>query len=154
MMRLDRAVALVFLAFSVVYGVLAWRYPLLPFEARVLFKPNTFPLGLAAVAILLSFVAAIWPGGEDGLSEDAAGWRDFDWRAVGGLAALMLAYAATIRPLGYIPSTTVFLAGGAAILGERRFLISIPVGLGTAVFTWYLVQKGLGIYLRPFLFSD
>lgn len=149
MMRPDRIVALGFLTFSIGYGVLAWQYPLLPFETRVLFKPNTLPLGLAAAAILLSFAVLIRPGGEEGLSEDADGWRGFDWRSTAAVLVLMLLYAATIRPLGYIPATTLFLVSAAAALGERRFYILIPVSLGAALFTWYLVQEGLGVFLRP-----
>ena len=149
MIRPDRAVALCLLAVSVAYGVLAWQYPLLPFEERTTFKPNTMPLGVAAIAVLLSFAAAVFPGGKSGLSSDADGWRDFDWRAAGGVAAMMLLYAAAIRPLGYLASTSLFLIVSAAVLGERRFYILIPIALSAAFLTWYLVQEVLGVFLRP-----
>lgn len=148
-MRLDRAIALGFLAFCVGYGVLAWEYPLLPFERHVPFRPNTMPLGLAAVGTILSFAVLIWPGGEEGLSEDADGWRRFDWRAAAAVAGLMILYAGALRPLGYIPATSLFLICAAAVLGERRFKILIPSAAIAALATWWLVQEGLGVFLSP-----
>ena len=149
MIRPDRAVALCLLVFSITYGVLAWQYPLLPFEKQVPFRPNTMPIGLSVVAVVLSFAAVIWPGGESGLSDDAAGWRDFDWSAAAAVIGLMLLYAGTLRPLGYILSTSLFLTCAAAALGERRFKILLPVSLLAAFLTWYLVQEVLGVFLRP-----
>ena len=148
-MRLDRALALALLAFSVGYGYLAWRYPLLPFERGLPFKPNTLPIGLAVVGSILSIIVAARPGDGDGLSEDAAGWRAFDWRAAGGVFVLALLYAAAIRPLGYLPATTAFLVAGPVLLGERKLRILIPVAAGVAFFTWLIVHHGLGVFLRP-----
>ena len=157
-MRPDRVVALCILAFSVAYGVLAWQYPLLPFEKYTPFKPNTMPLGLAAIAIVLSVATLVWPGGESGVSDDASGWRHFNWRAAAGIVLLMLVYATTIYPLGYIVSTSLFLVGAAIMLGERRFYTLTAVALITAFLTWYLVQGVLGIFLRPWptflMFND
>ena len=49
---------------------------LLPFEARMPFKPNTMPLGLAAFGILFSTQLLLLPSSN--LPEkDAHGWRDF-----------------------------------------------------------------------------
>ena len=148
-MRPDRAVALFFLAFSIAYAVLAWDYPLLPFEKRTPFRPNTLPIGLAVVAIILSTAALIAPGGESGLSDEGRGWRSFDWRAAGIMVLLMVLYAASIRAVGYIPSTSLFLISGAVALGERRFYALIPVALSTAAVTWLLVQGVLGVFLSP-----
>jgi putative tricarboxylic transport membrane protein len=46
-------------------------------------------------------------------------------------------------------STVLFLAGGSFILGERRYLIMIPIAVTGAFGIWYLVQEMLGIFLRP-----
>jgi len=66
-----------------------------------------------------------------------------------GLLALMVAYALTLRPLGFLGSTIGFLVLGAVILGERRFHVLIPVAVIAAGSIWYLVQEVLGIFLRP-----
>lgn len=149
MLRPDRFVALCLLAFAVAYGAIAWQYPLLPFEQATPFKPNTMPLGLAAVAVVLSFVVVLFPGGKSGLAEDAAGWRDFDWRAAVALLVLAVLYAAVIRPLGYLAATTLFIVAAAAALGERRFVVLTAVAFIAALATWYLVQEVLGVFLKP-----
>jgi putative tricarboxylic transport membrane protein len=147
--RPDRIVALLLLAFSIGYGLLAWNYELLPFEEHMPFKPNTMPIGLAIAGIVLSIAVLISPGGDSGLASNADGWRRFDWISTGAIFLLMLLYALTLRPLGYVPSTTLFLVLGAIALGERRFVILIPIAAITAYGTWYLVQEVLGVFLRP-----
>ncbi|MDP6855471.1 MAG: tripartite tricarboxylate transporter TctB family protein [Arenicellales bacterium] len=149
MIRPDRIVALLLIAFSIGYGLLAWNYELLPFEEQMPFKPNTMPVGLAIAGIILAVAVLIFPGGHSGLSSDADGWRRFDWISTGAIFLLMVLYALTLRPLGYVLSTTLFLVLGAIVLGERRFKVLIPVAAITAYGTWYLVQQVLGVFLRP-----
>ena len=150
MLRPDRLVALCLLAFSLGYGFLAFNYPLLPFERHTAFKPSTMPMGLAVMAVVLSLAVLIKPGGGgDGLSADAAGWRAFDWRACGWLVLLMLLYALTLRPLGYLAATTLFIFLSAVVLGERKFLRLGAIAAFASLLTWYLVQQVLGVFLKP-----
>jgi putative tricarboxylic transport membrane protein len=150
MVRPDRLVALCILAFSIGYGMLALDYQLLPFEQRMPFKPNTMPIGLAALGIFFSLAVILFPGGaSSGLASDADGWKDFDWMRTWGLVALMVVYAMLLRPAGYVVATTGFLAGGAILLGERRYVVLLPVALIGAFGTWYLVDSVLGIYMKP-----
>jgi putative tricarboxylic transport membrane protein len=65
------------------------------------------------------------------------------------LLALMVAYALLLRPIGFLLATTLFLAGGSMILGERKYIVLIPIAVFTAFLIWYLVQQVLGIFLRP-----
>ena len=144
----DRLIALLMLAFSVGYGYLAWTHPLLPFEARQPFKPNTLPMGLVVLAAALSLATLVYESSDD-LPEDATGWRNFEWRTAGLLVALMIGYTILLRPAGYIFATTAFLVGGAILLGERKYGVLITIALITSVLTWLIVQRGLGIYLVP-----
>ena len=68
------------------------------------------------------------------------------------LLSLMVAYALLLRPLGFILSSSLFLILSAAVLGERKWLVLVPVVLATSVGVWYLVQQVLGIFLRPLPF--
>ena len=154
MIRPDRVVALFILALSVSYGVLSWQYPLLPFEKQVPFRPNTMPLGLSVISVILSLSVLLYPGGESGLSEEAKGWREFDWLSASAIIGLMILYAGTLRPLGYILSTTLFLTCSSATLGERRFSILLPLSLLSSFITWYLVQEVLGVFLRPWPWDE
>jgi putative tricarboxylic transport membrane protein len=65
------------------------------------------------------------------------------------LLGLMVAYALTLRPLGFLLSTFAFLTLGAALLGERRFTVLLPVAALATGSVWYLVQEVLGIFLSP-----
>ena len=66
-----------------------------------------------------------------------------------GLLATMVVYALAIFPIGFVISTTAFLVASATILGERRYVILVPVSLAAALIVWFLVQEVLGVFLRP-----
>ena len=149
MARPDRLVALAVLAFSIGYSLLAFDYQLLPFERSLAFKPNTMPLGVGGLGVLFSLAVLVMPGGQGSVADDAEGWRHFDWPRAIAIVALMVAYALLLRPAGFVGSTTAFLVCGAAIVGERRFAALIPIALLAAAGTWFLVEKALGIYLKP-----
>lgn len=149
MIRIDRYIALCLLAFSIGYGYLAWMHPLLPFEVRMPFKPNTMPLGLAAIGIVLSSLLLLLPSPNEGLEKDAEGWRGFAWGQALILVGMMLLYALTLRPLGFIVSTALFLIAASRLLGETRWFRSIATSVISALVIWYLVDVVLGIYLLP-----
>ncbi len=148
MVRIDRYIALCLLAFSVGYGYLAWMHPLLPFEVRMPFKPNTMPLGLAAIGILLSGLLLFLPSSTE-LEKDADGWQGFAWGQALILVGMMVVYALTLRPLGFIGSTSLFLVAASRLLGETRWIRSVSVALISSTLIWYLVNVVLGIYLVP-----
>ena len=56
----------------------------------------------------------------------------------------MVAYALLLRPLGYVPSTSLFLIVGGLVLGERNYALLAFVAIAVSVSTWYLVQQVLG----------
>ena len=148
MARPDRLVALAVLAFSIGYSMLALNYQLLPFERSLAFKPNTMPIGLGGLGVLFSLAVLVAPGGGR-IADDAEGWRQFDWTRAIAIVALMVAYALLLRPAGFVGSTTAFLVCGAVIVGERRFAVLFAVAFLGAIGTWALVEKALGIYLKP-----
>lgn len=155
-MALDRWIALVFLLLCLVYGYTAFFVMdagLPPFMQRNPVWPSTFPKVLAVCGVLVSLVVLL--GFEKGAGEPKQGEIDYRRLAqydVGRAVALLLlmaGYAFTLRPAGFIASTILFLVLAAAILGERRMAVLVPVAVVTAVGVWYLVQEVLGIYLRP-----
>ena len=155
-MALDRWIALVFLLLCLVYGYTAFFVMdagLPPFMQRNPIWPSTFPKVLAVCGVLVSLVVLL--GFEKGAGEPKQGEIDYRRLAqydVGRAVALLLlmaGYAFTLRPLGFIASTILFLVLAAAILGERRLAVLVPVAVVAAVGVWYLVQEVLGIYLRP-----
>ena len=158
MPKLERVVAVFILLFSSGYTWLAFNYELLPFEKSMVFKPNTMPLGLAMIGIVLSLAIIFTPRpketsvlDESTVDQRKAGEPEKQYDKVRPvvLIVLMIVYALTLRPLGFVLSTSGFLAAGAWILGERNPRFLIPISIGTSFFFWYIVQEMLGIYLNP-----
>jgi len=153
-MALDRWIALILLGICLAYGYAAWftmDAGLAPFMRRNPIWPSTFPKVLSILAIIASLIILF--GFEKTTPKDA----EIDYRRLGEyhigqaifLLALMVAYALCLRPLGFLFSTAAFLILGSFILGERKWILMVPVALIATFVVWYLVQQVLGIYLRP-----
>jgi len=160
-MALDRWIALIFVTFCCIYGYAAFftmDQLLPPFMQRNPVWPSTFPKVLSVLGIIVGLIVLFGLEGESSEKEPIA--TDINYRRLGDykigqalmLLGLMVLYALMLRPAGFLLSTTVFLAAGSAILGERKFHIMIPVAALATGFVWYLVQEVLGIFLRPFPF--
>ena len=157
-MALDRWIALVFVAFCCAYGYAAFftmDHLLPPFMQRNPVWPSTFPKVLAVLGVIVGLVVLFGLEKPDPNAPDSApeiNYRRLTEYKLGqalGLLAAMVAYALLLRPAGFLAATSLFLIGGAMILGERRFAVLIPVAAAAAGFVWYLVQEVLGIYLTP-----
>jgi putative tricarboxylic transport membrane protein len=160
-MALDRWIALVFIAFCCVYGYAAFftmDQLLPPFMQRNPVWPSTFPKVLAVLGVIVGLVVLFGlekPSGQEEPSAVDINWRrlhDYNLGQALMLLGLMVVYALALRPAGFLLSTTVFLAGGAAVLGERRWITMFLTATIAAVAVWYLVQEVLGIFLRPLPF--
>ena len=161
-MALDRWIALIFVTFCCIYGYAAFftmDQLLPPFMQRNPVWPSTFPKVLSVLGVLVGLIVLLGIEKPEG-SEKEESASDINYRRLHeyklgqalALLGLMVLYALMLRPAGFLLATTVFLTGGSAILGERKFHIMIPVSVGATVFVWYLVQEVLGIFLRPFPF--
>ena len=157
-MALDRWIALVFVALCCVYGYAAFftmDHLLPPFMQRNPVWPSTFPKVLAILGIIVGLVVLLGLEPKDPEAEesepviDYTRLGDYHLGQAIGLLALMLAYALMLRPVGFLAATFIFLVGGAMILGERRFVVLLPVAATAAFVVWYLVQEVLGIFLTP-----
>ena len=158
MLDLNRAVALVLLAFSSGYLYLAYSYHLLPFERFLAVKPNTMPMGLAIGGIICSLIILIRPQvpdveGDGTVNRPDAEYlqnpQNFNWGQGIGLLVLAAVYAVSLHALGFLFSTSAFLVLGGILLGERRYNFLIPIAITASVLVWYLVDEVLTIFLRP-----
>lgn len=154
-MALDKWIAVFFLLVSLVYGYASYTYPLLPFERNMAFLPNTMPMVLSVLGIILAIVILLSPRAAPDEEGDVLGdinlsrIREYKFGQALSLIGAMILYAVALRPLGFIAATTLFLIGTGWALGERK----LPVMIGIAVFSagviWLLVQEVLGIFLQP-----
>ncbi|PWJ21605.1 tripartite tricarboxylate transporter TctB family protein [Jannaschia seohaensis] len=160
-MALDRWIALIFIAFCCIYGYAAFftmDQLLPPFMQRNPVWPSTFPKVLSVLGILVGLIVLF--GLEKSAEQSEPSATDINYRRLHeynlvqalSLLGLMVVYALALRPAGFLLATMVFLAGGSAILGERRWLTMLLVAAIASGAVWYLVQEVLGIFLRPLPF--
>ena len=151
--NLDRWIAIVFLLICVVYGYTAFFSmdgSLPPFMQRNPIWPSTLPKLLSIIGAITAMIVIF-------SKPYVPGEGSIDYRKLGQykllhaicLLGFMVLYAVSLRPMGFLISTSVFLFASGFLLGERKFHILIPVSVVTAGIIWYLVQEILGIFLRP-----
>ena len=156
-MPLDRAIAGIFILICLIYGYTAFvtmEEGLLPFELNMTFLPNTMPKWLSVLGIVIGLVIVLQPRHEvvsdsDTSEIDKKNLLQYKFSQALFLLGLMLAFALLLRPIGFVTTTTLFLAFGGIILGERRLVILFTISVFTSLVLWYLVQEVLGIFLRP-----
>lgn len=140
----DRVGALLLLAFCCGYWFMTYQIRMLPFQASSAFNAQTMPEALSAIGVLLCLAILVLPGSSERL--EVAG---FKWGLGAFMIALMVFYGLTLRPLGFLASTTLFLIGGYAALGERSPLMLLAASVPIVVGFWALMTYGLDIYVAP-----
>ncbi|MER6002086.1 tripartite tricarboxylate transporter TctB family protein [Nonomuraea angiospora] len=113
--------------------------------------PRFFPMlvGGAMVLIGLFYVADVIRGGhgDPEESEDVDVEAPTDWRSVGLVSGIFLAFTALLNVLGWIIGASLLFFGLSLTLGAehkvRTAVISVVVGLAT----YLLFVKGLGVSL-------
>ena len=141
------AVLFLFVLF-VAYGLQATMIPSFPGQELEPFKPRTMPIGLSVAGALLSVIRILQLSRAPALvAERALG--TLDWKAAGILCAIMLTYGLAMMPLGFIVATSLFLAAGFYVLGERRWSLLVVLPLVFSLGFHALMTRGLGLYLSP-----
>lgn len=149
-MKTDKAGALILLTFSIAYGLLAFKVPLTFLAQRETFNARTMPFALGIIGTVLSFLILVLPSGqtdEEDKVKDA--FRGLDWSSVGLLIGIMIFYSITLRFLGFVISSIIFLVGGFYILGERRIWLLFIGSVPLVLFIWFLMSRILGMYIAP-----
>ncbi len=144
----DKFGALLFLCLALIYGYYVSDIPLLFGDEDAPFNAQTLPNALAWVLGVVSFIQLVMPAREEAGSLSAA-FKGLKWRRVILLAGMMIFYGLTIRYLGFLISTIIFLSCGFAILGERRIKVLLGASIPIVVAFWFLLSQLMGIYLAP-----
>lgn len=140
----DRIGALLLLVFCSAYWFFTYDIRMLPFQEAQAFNAQTMPEALAFLGVGLSIVLFIFPS-----TDEPVDLRGFNWGVGAAMIALMVVYGLTLRPLGFIVSTSLFLMIGYAILGERKPLTLILASVPVVVAFWALMTQGLDIFIDP-----
>ena len=142
----DAIAALLLLAVFTAYGLLATQIDLFPGQETEPFKPRTMPYALAITGVALALLRLLQTMRIPASQRD---WRGFDWSRAGLLCLCMLGYGAAFVPLGFMPSTILFLTAGFLVLGERRRSVLIILPASFTIVFWLLITRVLGLYLAP-----
>lgn len=154
-MALDKWIALIFLLIAIIYGYASYTYQLLPFELNMSFLPNTLPMVLSGLGILLALIILLNPTKGADVDGDVLGdidmekLREYKIGQALALITAMILFALALRPVGFIPATILFLVGTGWILGERKLHVMVIAATIGTISIWYLVQEALGIFLKP-----
>jgi len=108
--------------------------------------PAVVGVGLVALGSLLLLRATVRPD-LDLARHVAAQAAASDWRTPGLVLAALVVYAAALGFVGYVVATTVFLPVAAAILGSRRPVRDVIVGVVLAVVVYVGFTEFLGVRL-------
>ena len=144
MLTKSRIGGLFILAFCVFYALEIGDIRLLPFQANQAFTARTMPEVLAALGIGLAVLVVIFPGDRESFS-----LRELNWPLGLAFLALMSVYGLTVRPLGFLLSTSAFLMIGFFMLGERSVVKLVLVAVPLVVAFWLLMNYGLSVRIEP-----
>ena len=110
--------------------------------------PIVVGIGLIVLAIILAIAI---PRGSTGEEEGGRGHRHRARRPTGARSgcssALFVATIVLVVPLGWAITGTLLFAGAATILGSKRYVLNLMIGVVLAVGSFYAFYSGLGIPL-------
>ncbi|MEO3792606.1 tripartite tricarboxylate transporter TctB family protein [Nonomuraea sp. B10E15] len=113
--------------------------------------PRFFPMlvGGAMVLIGLFYVADVVRGGrgDPEESEDVDADAPADWRSVGLVSGIFLAFSALLNVLGWIIGASLLFFGLAVVLGAEHRTRAAVIAVVVAISTYLLFVKGLGVSL-------
>lgn len=138
------------LAFCIFYTYQIGDIRLLPFQANQAFTAVTMPQVLGTIGIILSLLIIAFPDSNSPRRlVDAFRGKELNWQLGGAFLILMSIYGFTVRPMGFLLATSLFLMAGFALLGERSaarlILVSVPIVVGF----WALMNFGLSVVIEP-----
>jgi len=148
-MTKDRVSGFVLLVISLAYFLLAYQIELYPGSEEDFINAQTFPKAIGITAIVFAFLIMVLPNKDD---EGFASWKALDWARPALLCVLMIFYGLTIKSVGFLLSTSVFLIGGYLLLGERRLWLLLVASVPVAGAFEFILDGLLGIHIvDPFL---
>ena len=157
MLNLEKFLALIILIICILYAYTSFitmQANLLPFEKNMTVLPNSLPKVISIFGIIIS-TFLILKKEEHNSDENISSINlknvfNFYYGKALSIILLMIIYTLCLRPIGFILSSVLFLFLASFILGERSYIkLAIICLLGTSII-WLLLEKVLGIYMRPF----
>lgn len=146
----SRIGALFFLIFSAFYFYKSFDIHLLKGTYYETMTAQTFPYYLGILGMLVSLLLLIFSfikiDKEDLL--DLEKLRTYDFKKGLYLILAMIFYGYTIRSLGFVISTIIFLILGFRILEEKNWKVILLTSFSISILFWLLLTQLLGIYVE------
>jgi len=155
-MTKTRAGSLFFLAFSVLYFYQSFNIHLLPGSHYDAMTAKTFPFYLGILGITISSVMLLFTYIKVDVEDmfDMEKLRTFDFKKGAYFIVAMLFYGFTIRTLGFIIATIIFLIIGFKILEEKNWKTILLTSFGVSIVFWFLLTQILGVYIEQGMIFD
>ncbi|MFI6919598.1 tripartite tricarboxylate transporter TctB family protein [Nonomuraea spiralis] len=113
--------------------------------------PRFFPMLVGGAMVLIGafYVIDVLRGGhgDPEESEDVDAAAPTDWRSVGLVSGIFLAFAALLDVLGWVIGASLLFFGLSVALGAEQRLRAAVVAVVLGVTTYLLFVKGLGVSL-------
>lgn len=157
MLNLEKFLALIILIICILYAYTSFitmQANLLPFEKNMTVLPNSLPKVISIFGIIISTFLILKKeehNSEESISSiNLKNVFSFYYGKALSIILLMIIYTLCLRPVGFILSSVLFLFLASFILGERSFIKLTIICLSGTSIIWLLLEKVLGIYMRPF----
>jgi putative tricarboxylic transport membrane protein len=142
--------ALFILAFSIAYGIYAFKIPLIFLSQGEALNARTLPYALSVAGSVISLLIIILPSfDKDKVTTVREALSGLDWKRTAWLTGLMLVYSLSMPWVGFVIASIFFMACGVMILGERNIKVILIASVPLAVVLWFLLTKVLGMYIAP-----
>jgi len=110
--------ALFILAFSIAYGIYAFKIPLIFLSQGEALNARTLPFALSIAGIVISLLIIILPSfDKDKVTTVREALSGLDWRRTAWLTGLMLVYSLSMPWVGFVIASIFFMACGDVFLG-------------------------------------
>ena len=148
-----------FLVFSIFYFINVFSIKKMPGAEFETMTASTFPYYIGISGILISILMLVIPfinkqrnEGSDVLTISYL--KTLDFKTTLYFIAVMIFYGFTIRSLGFILSTILFLTFGFLLLKERNFKRIFLVSVCVSVGFYFILNNLLGVYIDPGFIVD
>lgn len=130
------------------YGLEATTIPSFPGQELEVFKPRTMPLALALAGLVLCAIHILQLV-SNAETIGGPGMSALNLRPTVALTGTMLGYGFLLQPFGFVVATSLFLAAGFLILGERRLPLLLVLPPAFSLVFFLFMTRLLGLYLAP-----
>jgi putative tricarboxylic transport membrane protein len=150
----NQILAIVLAAVAVGYIAMAFQIRVFPLPRPI--DSDLFPKVLGALlfglSVLLFLEAPERPQQEEQAQAAAAATGALAvirrrWIEVAATAVAVALYALLLRPLGFLPSSVLLVAGLTFVYGYRNHLVNIAVAVAAPLILYLVLTRGLGIHL-------